>query len=167
MLDVLHEIERRLPVMLASSEGWSSLDVDYHPPRVERVFRDDGAHRISLHVIHPCERHESLFHPHPWPSAIRVLSGAYEMTVGAGKGESPPPEVLTVVAHEGFEYEMTHPDGWHRVRPIGAPSLSVMVTGRPWVRSSPRSEAPLGPLSSERVDEILARFRENYPIRSA
>ena len=83
MLHLLHAIEADLPLLLTNTDGWASLDIDYHPPRVERVFRDlDGA-RVSLHVIHPCEPEQALFHPHPWPSAMRVLSGTYEMGVGA------------------------------------------------------------------------------------
>ena len=54
MLNVLHEIERALPELLRDPRAlteWRSLDVDYEPPRVERVYRDVGAHRVSLHVI--------------------------------------------------------------------------------------------------------------------
>ena len=166
MLNILHDIERELPTLLLSAEGWRSLDVDYHPPRVERVYRDHGSHRISLHVIHPCGPEDALFHPHPWPSAMRVLSGDYEMTVGAGAGDTPPPHVLTLRVGGCFEYEMTHPDGWHRVRAIGVPAVTVMVSGPPWQRWSPGSDAPLGPLSPQRVDEILSTFREHYPVVS-
>jgi hypothetical protein len=165
MLNDLHEIERVLPQLLASSEGWKSLDVDYEPPRVERVYRAVGPHRVSLHVLHPCAPGRALFHPHPWPSAMRVLSGVYEMAVGAGSGDEAPPVALMLVARGPLEYEMTDPDGWHSVRPIGGPALSVMITGTPWSRWSPKSEAPLGPLPTERVAEILAMFRAHYPLR--
>jgi hypothetical protein len=163
MLAVLHEIERALPELLSTTEGWRSLDVTYHPPRVERVLRDHGGRRIHLHVIHPCASNDALFHPHPWPSAVRVLSGNYEMAVGAGAGEAPPPIALTLVAESGLAYEMTHPDGWHRVRPIDAPSCSLMVTDAPWGRWAPRSDAPLRPLPDSRMEEILAIFRTHYP----
>lgn len=167
MLDTLHRIERLLPALLTSAEGWRSLDVDYHPPRVERLFRDLEGVRVYLHVVHPCEPGEALFHPHPWPSAMRVLEGVYEMGIGTGRGETPPRAAATIVAHAPLEYEMLDPDGWHWVRPVGAPSLSVMVTGAPWDRWSPKSEVPLGPLAPARVDEILGTFRRHYPRRPA
>src|SRR5205823_428108 len=95
MLDILHAAEKELPRLLASDDGWQSLRVDYHPPFVDRVFRDwsppgaaEGArYRISLHRIHPCAPAEALFHPHPWPSAMRIHSGTYEMGVGHGAGD--------------------------------------------------------------------------------
>lgn len=71
MFDVLEEVERAIPRLLWQ-EGWNSLDVDYHDPRVERVWRQWLDYRVSLHVIHPCQPSASLFHPHPWPSAMRV-----------------------------------------------------------------------------------------------
>lgn len=163
MLDTLHHIEGLLPDLLRSADGWRSLDVDYHPPRVERVYRDLDGVRVYLHVIHPCERSEALFHPHPWPSAMRVLAGRYEMGVGTGSGEMAPRAAATIVAEGPFEYEMVDPDGWHWVRPVGGPSLSVMVTGAPWGRWSPKSETPLQPLPIERTREILATFARHYP----
>ncbi len=162
MLNVLHEIERALPELLAAREGWESLDIDYHPPRVERVFRLVGETRVYLHLIHPCAPEEALFHPHPWPSAMRVLRGRYEMGVGYGAGEAPPPIAVRLVASGDMEYEMTDRDAWHYVRPIDAPALTVMVTGQPWQRSAPRSERPLSPLSPARVEELLAFAREHY-----
>ena len=76
-LSLLREIEAKLPELLnpLSDEHWQSLDVDYHPPRVERVFLPYGDLRICLHRIHPANSAEILFHPHPWPSAMKVLQG--------------------------------------------------------------------------------------------
>src|SRR6185503_7498206 len=96
--------------------------------------------------------------PHPWPSAIRVLSGKYEMGIGFGAGDEAPPVAARVILSAGNEYEMTHPDGWHYVRPINEPSMSLMVTGRPWERPSPKSERPLSPLHPEKVTEIRSFF---------
>ena len=47
--------------------------------------------RIYLHRIYPCAPGEALFHPHLWPSAMRILSGEYEMAVGYGAGRVPRP----------------------------------------------------------------------------
>ncbi|HYT90670.1 MAG TPA: hypothetical protein VEL76_18325 [Gemmataceae bacterium] len=163
MLDILQAVEKELPRLLADEAGWKSVDVDYHPPRVERLWRPWGEYRIYLHRIHPCERGEALFHPHPWPSAMRILSGDYEMAVGYGKGEELPPVAALMIAAGDFRYEMTDPDAWHYVRPLGGPAMTLMVTGKPWDRPAPRSTKPLQPLTDEQTKQILAFFRERYP----
>jgi hypothetical protein len=158
MLDALARVEAELPTLLADAAGWNSLDIDYHPPRVERLWRPWGAYRISLHCIHPCTADAALFHPHPWPSAMRILDGSYEMAVGYGAGSTPPPIAARIIA-SALSYEMTDPDAWHYVRPIGGPAMTVMVTGTPWSRASPGSAEPLRPLAEARKAELLAWFR--------
>lgn len=154
MLHQLHTALEQLPKLL--DQAWESLDINYHPPRVERLFRAFGEGRLYLHRIHPCRPDQALFHPHPWPCAIRVLSGTYEM--GMGSGGSKAKVVTRLVTDEPLEYEMTHPDARHYVRPIGRPALSVMVTGRPWKRPS-RAKPRLGPLSDEAASALLEDVR--------
>jgi hypothetical protein len=163
MLNVLYAVEQVLPALLLDEGAWRSLYVDYHPPTVERLWRDWKEYRISLHRIHPCPPGEALFHPHPWPSAMRILSGEYEMAVGYGKGETPPPVAALMIAAGDFRYEMTDPDAWHYVRPLRGPTMSLMVTGQPWERWSPKSEKPLHPLDAAACQEILRFFRGRYP----
>ncbi|MCL5996822.1 MAG: hypothetical protein M1546_12315 [Chloroflexi bacterium] len=163
MLDVLYTVEKELPILLQDEGAWKSLYVDYHPPIVERLWLGWREYRVNLHRIHPCGPGEALFHPHPWPSAMRVLVGEYEMAVGYGQGDTPPPIAVLMIASTEFCYEMTEPDAWHYVRPIGGPTLSLMVTGKPWERWSPRSEKPLHPLSAEQRDLIFRFFRARYP----
>lgn len=162
MLDMLHAAERELPALLRSPEGWKSLLVDYHPPLVERAYRDWRGCRLYLHRIHPCGPGEALFHPHPWPSAMRVLAGTYEMGVGYGRGEAAPPLACRLVASGPIEYEMTDEDAWHYVRPVGGVALTVMVTGAPWARPSPQSPRPLPALAPEKVAELLALYQKHY-----
>ena len=131
MLETLRDVEKALPDLLRDANAWKSVYVDYHPPIVERLWLNWGEFRIYLHRIHPCAQGEALFHPHPWPSAMRILSGEYEMAVGYGKGEVAPPIAALMLAAGDFRYEMTDPDAWHYVRSIGEPTLSLMVTGNP------------------------------------
>ena len=166
MLDVLAQLEQALPAMLRDESIWHSLYVDYHPPTVERLWTPWREYRAFLHRIHPCARQQALFHPHPWPSAMRVLEGEYEMAVGFGPGMEEPPIAALMVSRGDFRYEMTHPDSWHYVRPLGAPTLSVMVTGKPWDRASHKSSKPLQPLRAEQVAELLRFFRARYPSAS-
>lgn len=91
---------------------------------------------------------------------MRVISGSYEMEVGYGKEK--PPIADQIVMGAGSEYEMTDPNGWHSVRPIDTPLLSLMVTGALWNRSSPKSDRALQPLSREQQMELLWRFHEHY-----
>lgn len=162
MEDVFHKIEKELPRLLLNESEWQSLYIDYHPPIVERLWRKWGEYRILLHKIYPCKAEDSLFHPHPWPSAIRVLTGSYEMLVGYGKGETIPPVATKMIFQDNFYYEMTDPDAWHSVRPIGSPTYSLMLTGKPWKRSSPKSDKPLHSLNEKQKEDLLDFFRMRY-----
>ncbi len=166
MLEKLKEIEAQLPQLLEKPEIWKSLLIDYHPPVVERLYTQIGELRVSLHCIHPCEQADALVHPHPWPSAILLLTGRYQMGVAYGKGVETPPTASTLVLSPGSSYEMTDPDGWHYVRPLGEPSYSVMVSGKPWNRAMPAEPTqPLKPLSQGRFDEMLAIFKKLLEAR--
>lgn len=158
--DLLRELDAacaELPRLLDDADGWSTMDVNYEPPRVERLYRARGDARVSLHRIHPCD--EALYHPHPWPSAILIVDGEYEMGVGWGKGTTKPPEAARLVLTTGARYEMIDEDGWHYVRPLKVPSLSVMVSGAPWTRQSPGKGLKHPPLSPSTKAELLEKFR--------
>lgn len=168
MLDILRRMEAgEISRLLADRTAWRTLLVDYHPPIVERLYRDavfEGEPvRVFLHRIHPCEREQALFHPHPWPSAMRVLSGSYEMALGYGAGMDEPPMAARVVLTAGSSYEMNDPQSWHAVRPLGEPSLSLMVTGAPWERESHKPGKKLSALAPDVADEIFEAFLGAYP----
>jgi hypothetical protein len=146
MFRILDEVENNLSQLLDGSK-WKSKKIDYSPPIVDRIYRDwdfEGvSYRIYMHRIYACDR--AFFHPHPWPSAIRVIgapNSTYEMGIGfsANERHDPPPHAAVIQVANGFKYEMTHPDGWHYVRIIGEPSISLMVSGPVWDRSAPRTE---------------------------
>lgn len=166
MLEVLEEVERRFRdgILYNHPDHWKTLYIDYHPPVVERLWTSWGHCRIYLHRIFPCSRKEALWHPHPWPSAVKILSGSYEMGVGFGKGQMAPPLASLVRLSAGSSYEMTNPDGWHFVRPIGGPSFSIMVSGLPWGREFPQPEEPLKPLTPRQITEIMSFFGKEYPL---
>lgn len=167
MLAELARVEEQLPTLLTDEDGWNALDVDYEPPRVERLWHDTASCRVSLHRIHPIPvGGVALFHPHPWPSAMRVVSGTYTMDVGYGVGRGqngqPPDIAATITLPAGATYEMIIHDSWHSVAPIGGPALSVMITGKPWNRWSPKPSVDLRPLAPETRAELLAAFRAVY-----
>lgn len=156
MFDALETALSHLPQWLALDD-WNSLHVTYEAPEVERVWRSWSEYRVLLHVIHPCQ--SPLYHPHPWPSVVKVLAGSYEMRVGHGAGLAEPPVAMTILAGPGTTYAMTDRDAWHSVRPLDRPSYSVMLAGRPWGREMPRADhPPQGPLAPSRRDALLQQF---------
>lgn len=165
MLEALHKVELALPeLLLPEHDGlWNSVDVDYEPPRVERVWRQWGDLRIYLHFIHPCPLEQALFHPHPWESAMGIHEGSYKMLLGYGSGETRPPARHLVILGPGSRYQMTDPDEWHCAAPDGGIAKTVMITGRRFERWSPRPRKPLLALAKGKVAEILEYYRGRYP----
>lgn len=161
MLDALHRmVEARLPALLApgNRHRWHSVHVTYHPPRVERLWVQVDEYRLFLHRIYPCEDGDALFHPHPWPSAVRVVSGRYEHHVGVEGCR-----LMRSILKAGSSYEMTNRETWHSVRPLDEPSDSIMLVGPlyepPVEMPSPPAEKQ-GPLSDGRFDALLGEWRD-------
>lgn len=176
LLNKLYEVEKCLPSLIGK-DIWQTLDVTYHPPHVERVWCQWGAYRVSLHRIHPCKPEEALFHPHPWPSAIYIASGKYEMGVAEQyyipslhTWMDPNPNTLAVklVLPAGTYYEMTTWTGCHYVRPIDEPVMSVMITGKPWKIRVGEDKVKLDnkPLDESVKENILDYFRVHYNQRN-
>ena len=164
-IEKLKQIERvKLYDLLCDPSIWKSVDVNYHPPHVERLWCQLGKHRLFLHFSHTCKPEEPLFHHHPWPSAIHVIDGEYEMGMGFGKGIEEPEIFSTIISKGSLYYDMPHRDGWHYIRPIDAVCASVMLTGEPWGREMPSSEkvGELGCLHNDRVFVMLEYFKGKF-----
>lgn len=162
MLEALARAEKDLPDLLLDEEGWRDLYVDYSKPIVERLWRPWEDYRLYCHLIHPCDISQALFHPHGWASAMAVY-GEQVMNVGYGPGEEPPPVALQINLRPGTRYEMSEINGWHAVAPVKNPSFSLMITGRPWNRWSPKSDKPLRGLTPEERRDLFALARWIYP----
>jgi hypothetical protein len=174
LLERLKEIERDvLPDLLRDKDKiWKTVDVIYHPPHVERCWMQLEDVRLFLHCIHPEEdAMKCLWHPHDWPSAMKIVSGTYAHDIAISQGyddfrfKDLTPEVTDWLARSevtaGTYYEMSHPMAWHRVRPIGQPVYSLMIAGPLYEEPEP-SRKPLEkqpPLSSERKKHLLHMFR--------
>ena len=164
LIEKLQQIEKlKLYELLSDVSIWNSVDINYHPPHVERLWCQLGNYRLYLHFIHPCERKEALFHPHPWPSAIHVIEGQYEMGMGFGSGIDEPEIFSTILTGGGMYYEMPHKDGWHYVRPLSV-SSSIMLTGQPWDREMPKKEivGELPCLHNDRIVIMLDYFKQKF-----
>lgn len=184
MISTLEWIEKeKLPEWLRStaenSDSWNSLLVDYEKPHVWRLWREvitpeNERVRVNLHVIWPCQLEEALLHPHPWPSAMHLLRGAYVQqmvicpTSHSLEEEKVPPsredlDNSTHIQSEGSMYHMTDRDGWHRIAPFpDQPVFSVMVTGRPWQRWTPPVTKLLSPLPPHQKIWQLEQFRSFF-----
>lgn len=124
-------IENDLPNWLRSPELWNSLDIRHQKPHVKRLWRQiDDNYKLCLHVISPSE--ESFWHPHPWPSAVKIIKGEYIMEVGHGVDGKYQSIDATIKLAEGSVYEMINPYGWHSVRPVSKSALSVTLSGPPY-----------------------------------
>lgn len=167
MIDKLQQIEeKKILELLAKPELWETKLVNYFPPTVERCWVQLGNYRLLLHFIHPCKSEEALFHTHRWPSAMHVLNGKYEMGLGFGPGNTPPPKMATIFFDNGGYYDMTHVDGWHYVRPTETVCATVMLTGKLWEREETATDfGKLGPLTNERKLVMLEWFAKWYRER--
>lgn len=163
MLEELKKIENTILLdLLRYPNLWKSLDIDYHPPRVERLYTDAEGYRLSLHYIHPCTREEALLHPHPWASAMAIMEGNYEMGLGFSPDNTP--DIITTVEFTGpGYYEITNIDSWHYVRPVDSICKTVMLSGPPWGKwQENKPTKPLMELSNTRKLEILEDFYKLY-----
>ena len=147
MLDYLHDVEKRLPDLLHDITKWNTLLVLYERPIVERLWMQDGENRIYLHRIRPLNKEldeHAFLHRHPWPSAIKVLEGSYDMEFGIENNLT-----TRMVMSPGSEYEMLDPSFIHSVAPIIRPTLSLMVTGPRWTEDDMAFPPPQGPKHGE------------------
>lgn len=160
-LQILKDVEKELPRLLKMTDRWSTLDIDYESPRVERVFMQHGDLRICLHRIHATEE-KVLFHNHPWPCVMRVLDGVYEMGVGYSSDGKMPDVAATFFLSAGSCYEMVDPNCWHYVRPITPVSYSLMISGKPWIPSPPSISLRLKELDDCAKSQIMSFFENNY-----
>lgn len=168
MLELLALVRFALPELLIDSGAWNGFYIDYHPPTVERLWRQWGQYRVYLHRIHPCKPEEALFHPHPWPSAVEIVSGKYEMTVGYGEDNTSPPVAAKIIFVEGSSYEMTDINAWHAVRPLDGSSTSLMIAGPRWNRWSPSGETKPKELDDQKRADLIGHFRHRlgYKFRA-
>lgn len=149
---------------------WKTLDIDYYPPRVERLWTcikyNDSVYRVHLHLIHRTSE-ECLFHKHRWPAVFKQISGSYETAFAYSEDEIASEEahrlspIAKLIVTPGTYQEMTQTDALHYVKPITKESLSIMLTQDLYNEASYRKETSHGELkelSETRKLEILEKF---------
>lgn len=166
---VLKDIELIIPDLLKDPSLWKTLDVDYYPPRVERLYTTYGEYRIFLHTIHSTISGEKvLYHKHRWPAVFKQLKGSYEMGITYSEKEVNSeeaynlPDIAKFRMVERSYYEMTQTDCLHYVKPISEVSYSIMLTNDLYPEAIFRKEVldkSLKELSLERKNELLITFK--------
>ncbi len=164
MINILKQIELESPKLLNDPSLWNTLDVDYFPPRVERLWMQyDKSHRLFIHIIHPTTD-PCLFHKHRWPAAFKMIDGEYEMGISYSEKEISSDEAYELpiiskfIMSNGSYYEMINTNTLHYVRPLGKPSISIMLTGDLYPEAVFRKEnldRVLSELSHDRKIEII------------
>jgi len=168
LIETLRKIEKsELMPMLFNPQMWNTLDVNYFPPRVERLWLQyDEGHRLFIHIIHPTEA-ECLFHKHRWEAAFKLLKGSYEMGLTMSEQEITSgdayrlPNIAKFILTAGTYYEMSYTHTAHYVKPLSRYSVSLMLTGNMY--PDKREEAKhdgLQPLTIERKQEILDEVKD-------
>ena len=171
-IEHLKEAEKHLPRLLLQSDAWNTLDVDYFPPRVERLWTQfDNDHRLFIHLIHPTSE-QCLFHKHRWPASFKMLNGSYEMGIAYSEEEVTSemaykiPIISKFELTEGSYYEMTNTNTLHYVKPLDGISISLMLSGPLYPEAEFRKEVlnkELQPLSEFRKTTILQWMQNIYP----
>lgn len=132
MLDKLANTLRILPPLLTDKSKWDSLIVNRRKPWTYRVHTQLDDVRVCLHRFEVCDEEESFFHPHPWAGAFIIMDGGYKMGVGYSQSRTEKPKpVMSLELSKWCKYEITDPNTWHSVTPLGL-TYSIMVNGAPW-----------------------------------
>ena len=172
MIELLKKAELDLPKLLLNPELWNSLDVDYFPPRVERLWlKYDQNHRLYIHITHPTKE-ECLLHKHRWPAAFKMVDGCYELGMTYSKDEIASKEAYKLPIHihiisAGSYYEMINTNDMHYVKPLGNErSITLMMSGALFPEADTRKEIvdkKLYPLFDVRKKAILLLLQKHYP----
>ena len=161
LLNELNTIIEHLPSYL-SKKGWESLLITKHPPVIHRLSLQTNEDRaLYLHKLHYCgDKTHAYMHSHPWPCAVHVVQGGYEMGVGFSKDLADSPDALyTTRVYAGHSYEMNSADVWHYTKPIGD-TYSIMLVGRRWRKRRAQNTEPLNWLQR---DQLRTFFEEWAP----
>ncbi len=137
MISLLKEAHEVLLRHLPTKEridlrGWQSAYTVFNGIPAERLWRPMGELHLVLQRSYPGQPGSASLHHHVGPVAVQILTGTCEMGVGYGSVIDPAALAARMILPAGSVYEMPNGPGWHWVRPLEQPSLSLMVTGRLW-----------------------------------
>lgn len=162
MLSILEEVTPNLPKLLEEPGAWQSLDISDTAPKAERLWRQVGDMRVYLHRIFPCNPADVLYHNYPWPLAMSIISGQYEMGMGYTNNKKEPHITSSFMLSEGAKYEIIDQNIWHYIRPLKMECYTIMVSGQPWDSYKAPEESNLTPLSQDRFSSLYSKFQRFF-----
>jgi hypothetical protein len=149
-------------------EGWLTCCGCEHEmntsPKLELAIDEPHAeHRSACgQLVAMLNSSKAGYHVHPWPSAVRIVSGSYAMSFGYQHSDREENLGRLILGRPSL-YEITHPRGMHSVAPTTRLVYSLMVTGTHWPRDLKEHQKPYsGPLPDLRKKHILAQFEGFY-----
>lgn len=157
----LSSFEKALPRLLTQESQWRDEVVNV-PPVIERLFLQFEGIRAYLHRLGPCAPEDKWWHPHVWPSVMKVLEGHYRMDFGKDGAGS----VAVIEAVGGITYEMPTRESWHAIYPATT-CWSIMIAGEYWpgvVLPPLKHGANQGRLQAGERAELFHKFRSLYPV---
>ena len=155
---LLDAAQAALPVLLSPPhrDSWIGALSIQDGQELERLAIDltmDGTKYVLL--LHRFQREPQELvsrHVHPWPLAVHVLEGSYQMDFGPGAAD-----VLELtdsnLIQAGDRYVIA-PDVWHSVRPVSEETYSIAI--RP--KADPQERRVSNPLA--RVQSLDTSIRE-------
>lgn len=163
LCEKLLEFEEILPELLTEKDAWKSINVNHQAPSVKRIWRNWQGYRINLHKLTKVDGKEEYFHSHPWPIAIRLLTGSYQMCYEFVQDE----QVMTGVEIITPEtpYCMENPNDKHSIKLLDNTIYSLMINGKAWASNNELAEQEiiahnLETLSSKDIEEIFSVAKE-------
>lgn len=115
---------------LITKGKWDSLVINRRQPITYRLFARIDDLRICLYKFKPCDKHESFYHPHPWPAAFFVLSGSYMMELGKYSyiDSLDSVNISKMQLGQYSSYEMIDPLLGHSISPV-TDTYTIMING--------------------------------------
>lgn len=167
MLNILSSTEKYLSEWLLHPDKWASLLIDHEEPILERLWRritfNRHPYRLCLHRLRAAHQQaESFYHNHPWPLAVKVIAGSYEMIYGFGEK---PSQTTKIILKAGDAYEMIDPQMGHAIKPLVDNSLTLMLIGSSWSKSRESLTTTFKPLAPSKKDKILKLFQNFYSFK--
>lgn len=161
MLNSLYEIEKNLATHLEDKNSWKSLYIDYDKPYIKTLYKTIGEHTVYLTEICFCHPGEIIPKSSPWPFAMKIISGSYEMTFGFSKVDTISHTTKLILSRDSY-YEGTDIQAKHGLRALEKNSFALVVTGKPW--SNKKYNYPLRHLANNESNEIFNAFNKAYTL---
>ena len=160
MIDILIDIEKRLPDMLNDFQisVWRS-----YRSSIQCLWTDVGDYQVNLVKITELGGGEPVFGKHLAQSITRILSGCCEFGIAEKGVDDELRQLSRCILNEGSTYEIVSMELRYSARPVEVPLYAILVYRRTAASDQRRVEEVPHFLSSEEKYAMLNEFRRFYP----